>query len=111
MSARSQTGGLGARCSGQAVKGIWKGCGEHPSSPALVELQGCDQAFLLITNRQNMSCALSGPSTPHCGLHQEAIFKGQVVCQRDICAKLGGPCQAPSFAPPSLSLQEATHHS
>lgn len=44
--------------------------------PALAELQGSDQAFPLITNRQTMSRALPGPSTPHPWLHQEGIFKG-----------------------------------
>lgn len=83
--------------------------------PALVELQGSDQAFPLITNRQNMSRTLPGPSTPHPELNQEGIFKGQEVCQRDIHACRRQEADARPSAlllPPCVSKtrSEATHH-
>lgn len=80
-------GSLGSVCQGPDWgAGSWmqwannqesQGGARGPSKqPALAELQGSDQAFPLITNRQNMSRTLPGPSTPHPGLHQERIFKG-----------------------------------
>lgn len=121
MSARGQTRGLWEL---DAVGKQARGSGGEkglPSSPALVELQGSDQAFPLITNRQNMSRALPGPNTPRPGLHQEGIFKGQGdICQRDIRAEGKRPMPGPlpcSSLPASPrraewphTTAEASHH-
>lgn len=74
--------------------------------PALEELQGPDEAFPLITNRQNELCLPWPLHSPPRVVSRGNLQRVRQFAKETYVQKAGGPCQAPCLAPPSLPLQD-----